>query len=144
MLGLVGIGRHQRKLGRRALRGKFTSKFGPKSFYKGRGARSLGKVDSKGHFHYQPSKLPEIIVPDLTDFPLKPYVAYNTPLIKTQPPTVPNLNLSEAEVDILDIVAPQHAELRRERAKQAMQSQKGFPLEEEKANLPKDASPGRK
>jgi large subunit ribosomal protein L41 len=141
-LGIIAcLGRHQRKHGRRAFRGKFTSKFGPKSFYKGRGSRSLGRIDSKGHFHYQESKLPEIVVPDLTDFPLKPYVAYNTPLIKTPQPTVPHLNLSESEVDILDIVAPQHASLRR--AKQAV-AEKPFPLEEEKASAPKVSEMNRK
>lgn len=97
----------------RALRGKVNSKRGPKSFYKGRGARSLGKVDSKGfvscifvfpniqgHFHYQEKKLPVFHIPDLTNFPLKPYVALGTPMVKVPPPTVPELKLDDAEARI--------------------------------------------
>lgn len=33
---------------RRIFRGKFSSKRGNKNFYKGTGARKLGKLDSKG------------------------------------------------------------------------------------------------
>ena len=51
-----------------------------------------------GHFQYVAEKLPNIVVPDLTDFELKPYVAYGTALVKTAPPTLPELKLNEAEV----------------------------------------------
>eukprot|EP00695_Tsukubamonas_globosa_P001876 TRINITY_DN294_c0_g1_i2.p2 TRINITY_DN294_c0_g1~~TRINITY_DN294_c0_g1_i2.p2 ORF type:complete len:75 (+),score=13.50 TRINITY_DN294_c0_g1_i2:130-354(+) len=55
-----------------------TSKKGNKNYYKGRGARTLGKYTSKG-FRFEPEKVPEIVVPDLTGFELLPYVARNTP-----------------------------------------------------------------
>eukprot|EP01125_Pyxidicula_operculata_P001287 TRINITY_DN11188_c0_g1_i1.p1 TRINITY_DN11188_c0_g1~~TRINITY_DN11188_c0_g1_i1.p1 ORF type:complete len:146 (+),score=45.73 TRINITY_DN11188_c0_g1_i1:47-484(+) len=102
----------------KAFRGKTTSKIGPRDFYKGRGAPSLGRITSKGKFIYDPKKLPVFVVPDLTDFPLKPYVSYSTPKVKVAPPTVPELNLKESEVDILDIVAPQHKKRREQKRKE--------------------------
>jgi len=113
-------GEYRGKMGRRQFRGKSNSKMGPKDYYKGRGSRSLGKIDSKGHFTLDAKKLPVFIVPDLTDFELKPYVAYGTPKIKVPPPKVPELNLAETEVDILDIVAPHHKKLREERRKKIL------------------------
>eukprot|EP01127_Copromyxa_protea_P006391 TRINITY_DN16228_c0_g1_i1.p1 TRINITY_DN16228_c0_g1~~TRINITY_DN16228_c0_g1_i1.p1 ORF type:complete len:149 (-),score=42.81 TRINITY_DN16228_c0_g1_i1:23-469(-) len=110
-----------RNLGRRALRGKASSKQGPRNFYKGRGAKSLGKVDSKGRFRYDARKLPVLVVPDLTDCELKPYVAHNSPQVpKVAPPSVNDLflDLQNSEVDILDIVAPQHKKIRAEKRKQ--------------------------
>eukprot|EP01126_Amoeba_proteus_P006014 TRINITY_DN12082_c0_g1_i2.p1 TRINITY_DN12082_c0_g1~~TRINITY_DN12082_c0_g1_i2.p1 ORF type:complete len:143 (-),score=20.62 TRINITY_DN12082_c0_g1_i2:243-671(-) len=103
-----------KNFGRRVMRGLYWSKRGPRSYYKGRGAISLGKVNRKAYFKYDPKKLPVFVVPDLTDFPLKPYVARNTPLIKVSPPSVDkiNLDLDYAEVDVLDIVAPQHKAMR--------------------------------
>uniref|UniRef100_A0A6U5CEV9 39S ribosomal protein L41, mitochondrial n=1 Tax=Hemiselmis andersenii TaxID=464988 RepID=A0A6U5CEV9_HEMAN len=71
-----------------AMRGKFgnrqgqsmgrfplTGKRGPRNFYKGKGAPSMGKLTSKGAFVLQRWKIPQLIVPDLTDTDLKPYVA---------------------------------------------------------------------
>eukprot|EP01130_Rhizamoeba_saxonica_P006925 TRINITY_DN277_c0_g1_i1.p1 TRINITY_DN277_c0_g1~~TRINITY_DN277_c0_g1_i1.p1 ORF type:complete len:113 (+),score=31.04 TRINITY_DN277_c0_g1_i1:513-851(+) len=73
----------------------------------------LHKFTYLGGYKILKSILPEVIVPDLTDCELKPYVAKDTPGIKTPPPQVPELNLEEAEIDILDIVAPQHKDLRK-------------------------------
>ncbi|KAJ3659302.1 hypothetical protein Zmor_010998 [Zophobas morio] len=44
-----------------------------------RGVRDIGYNDQDGKFVLIPEKVPEIIVPDLKDFPLKPYVSYRTP-----------------------------------------------------------------
>lgn len=41
-------GGQNKSLGHRALRAKSWSKRGPRSYYKGRGARSLGSINSKG------------------------------------------------------------------------------------------------
>ena len=58
--------------------GKFLplhSKHAKKGWYKGNGCRSTGTLDSKAHFHIDRERLIKIIVPDLTNFKLKPYVA---------------------------------------------------------------------
>mmetsp|Transcript_13376 Transcript_13376/g.48705 ORF Transcript_13376/g.48705 Transcript_13376/m.48705 type:complete len:87 (-) Transcript_13376:680-940(-) len=54
---------------------RLTSKRGNKNYYKGKGAASTGKHTSKGGYRLLASKLPVFNVPDLTDFPLKPYVS---------------------------------------------------------------------
>lgn len=46
-----------------------------------RGVRLTGYTDSKGCYVEVPEKIPQLIVPDLTDFELKPYVSYRTPNI---------------------------------------------------------------
>lgn len=46
-----------------------------------RGVRLTGYTDSKGRYVEVPEKIPQLIVPDLTDFELKPYVSYRTPNI---------------------------------------------------------------
>jgi len=123
---LRGLERSAKK-GRRQQRGWHISKRGNKRFYKGRGARSLGEVDSKGHFRYNPAKLPVFHVPDLTDCELKPYVAYGTPKLEKVPiPKLADLDLdfSKAEVDLLDIIAPHHKRLRLAK-KQAQESLAG-------------------
>jgi len=48
-----------------------------RGFYKGKGARSTGALDSRGEFRVLPQRLPDFVVPDLTGFPLKPYVDAN-------------------------------------------------------------------
>jgi hypothetical protein len=53
-----------------------TKKMG-KGYKKGYGARMEGRISSKGTFITMPEKQTELIVPDLTGFPLKPYVAHN-------------------------------------------------------------------
>eukprot|EP00802_Teleaulax_amphioxeia_P025943 Tamp_26896.p3 GENE.Tamp_26896~~Tamp_26896.p3 ORF type:complete len:101 (+),score=21.63 Tamp_26896:40-303(+) len=59
-----------------------TSKRGPRDFYKGKGAKSTGRLTKKGIFIVQPHKLEEFVVPDLEGCELKPYVAYNTPKLQ--------------------------------------------------------------
>ncbi|EFA02474.1 large ribosomal subunit protein mL41 [Tribolium castaneum] len=44
-----------------------------------RGLRDVGYYADDGTFVLVPEKIPELIVPDLKDFPLKPYVSYRTP-----------------------------------------------------------------
>mmetsp|Transcript_893 Transcript_893/g.1145 ORF Transcript_893/g.1145 Transcript_893/m.1145 type:complete len:115 (-) Transcript_893:46-390(-) len=50
-------------------------KHGNKNYYKGTGARSEGKLNSKARFIVDRDKLLELVAPDLTDFKLKPYVS---------------------------------------------------------------------
>eukprot|EP00741_Cyanophora_paradoxa_P016547 tig00020927_g15977.t1 len=58
----------------RSGRGVRTSKRGPVGFYKGKGARNIGFHTRKGGYIVQDWKIPEIVVPDLSNFELKPYV----------------------------------------------------------------------
>ncbi|CAM6127842.1 unnamed protein product [Calypogeia fissa] len=58
-----------------------TTKRGPKGFYKGKGCKSTGRHTSKGGYVLMPEKLPIYVVPDLTDFKLKAYVAHDTPKV---------------------------------------------------------------
>jgi len=51
-----------------------TTKRVGKGYYKGKGARKEGFITSKGHFVREPEKCTELVVPDLTNFKLKPYV----------------------------------------------------------------------
>jgi large subunit ribosomal protein L41 len=46
-----------------------------KGYYKGKGSTSEGRLTSKGRFIADPLKKVQLIVPDLTGFPLKPYIA---------------------------------------------------------------------
>ncbi|XP_064407460.1 large ribosomal subunit protein mL41-like [Halichondria panicea] len=80
-----------------ATRGVMTSKRGNKNFYKGRGAKGTGRHTRKGGFIINRSRIPEIVVPNLEGFKLKPYVSLKTPYIIGKPMT--------AE-DILDVVRP--------------------------------------
>ncbi|RDD44511.1 39S ribosomal protein L41, mitochondrial [Trichoplax sp. H2] len=68
-----------------------TSKRGNKNFYKGRGAKSSGTKTKRGGFVVQPHKIPELMVPDLTDFELKPYVSHKA--LKINPPIVTSEDL---------------------------------------------------
>ena len=45
-----------------------------KGYYKGNGCRKEGHINSKGKFIINHEMLTELIVPDLTNFKLKPYV----------------------------------------------------------------------
>jgi len=65
-----------------------TGKERPK-YFKGKGAAKTGLLTTKGHFRIIPSMLPHYVVPDLTDFPLKPYVANYDPRTEAQPPVAP-------------------------------------------------------
>mmetsp|Transcript_1277 Transcript_1277/g.3870 ORF Transcript_1277/g.3870 Transcript_1277/m.3870 type:complete len:123 (+) Transcript_1277:147-515(+) len=51
------------------------TKWAKKGYVKGKGARSTGHHTSKGKYVIDKNKLVELIVPDLHDFKLKPYVA---------------------------------------------------------------------
>lgn len=48
-------------------------------FYKGKGGTKEGRLTSKGKFIVDPLKRLELVVPDLTGFKLKPYVAASVP-----------------------------------------------------------------
>lgn len=67
-------------------------KHGPKNFYKGYGAKSMGHRTRRGGYvvDYK-EKVPQYMVPDLEGCELKPYVSAKTPLIKVPPPPMPNL-----------------------------------------------------
>ncbi|KNA24640.1 hypothetical protein SOVF_013830 [Spinacia oleracea] len=74
-LGLIlGLGR--------AMRRKRTSsldilhpKRAPRNYYKGNNCKSTGFHTNKGGYVVVQEKLPIYVVPDLTDFKLKPYVS---------------------------------------------------------------------
>ena len=50
-----------------------------KGYYKGKGGTSEGRLTSKGKFIANPLKKLQLMVPDLTGFPLKPYIAMSVP-----------------------------------------------------------------
>jgi Mitochondrial ribosomal protein L27 len=52
-----------------------TTKRAHKGFYKGKGCRNEGRINSKGRFIVNKLKQLELVVPDLTGFKLKPYIA---------------------------------------------------------------------
>ncbi|ONK69826.1 uncharacterized protein A4U43_C05F27140 [Asparagus officinalis] len=52
-----------------------SSKRAPRDYYKGKNCKSTGFHTRKGGYVLQDEKLPRYIVPDLTDFKLKPYVS---------------------------------------------------------------------
>ncbi|XP_008829403.1 39S ribosomal protein L41, mitochondrial [Nannospalax galili] len=58
---------------------KWTSKRGPRTFYKSRGAKRTGIYVSGWKFVQVKEMVPEFVVPDLTGFKLKPYVNYQAP-----------------------------------------------------------------
>ncbi|KAK9810958.1 hypothetical protein WJX73_000985 [Symbiochloris irregularis] len=73
--GLIGLATRGRRVPRSGWT-QLTGKVGPKNFYKGKGVPSAGKNTSKGAYVVLDSKLPNLVVPDLTGFKLKPYIAY--------------------------------------------------------------------
>ncbi|XP_023696481.1 large ribosomal subunit protein mL41 [Paramormyrops kingsleyae] len=64
---------------------EFTSKRGPNTFYKGRGARPTGKVTASRKFVRIQEMVPEFVVPNLQGFKLQAYVSYRSP-DGTEPP----------------------------------------------------------
>ncbi|XP_006863712.1 PREDICTED: 39S ribosomal protein L41, mitochondrial [Chrysochloris asiatica] len=58
---------------------KWTSKRGPRTFYKSRGAKATGVHAAGRKFVTIKEMIPEFVVPDLTGFKLKPYVNYRAP-----------------------------------------------------------------
>ena len=61
-----------------AARRRLTGKDGNKNFYKGRGVRNIGFPTKFGSYKVVPAKIQELVVPDLTDCELKPYVSKRT------------------------------------------------------------------
>ncbi|XP_060613421.2 large ribosomal subunit protein mL41 [Anolis sagrei] len=57
----------------------WTSKRGPRTFYKSRGAKMLGYRTAGGKFRLVPEQVPRLVVPDLSGFRLKAYVSYRAP-----------------------------------------------------------------
>lgn len=70
---------------------KWTSKRGPRSHYKGRGAQSTGVRGRGGVFVQVREMVPEFVVPALSGFKLKPYVNYRAPAGDEQPLTAERL-----------------------------------------------------
>ncbi|KAF3820862.1 large ribosomal subunit protein mL41 [Mirounga angustirostris] len=58
---------------------RWTSKRGPRTFYKGRGAKGTGVHGRDGKFVQIKEMVPELVVPELAGFRLKPYVNYRAP-----------------------------------------------------------------
>ncbi|KAJ6651980.1 hypothetical protein lerEdw1_015858 [Lerista edwardsae] len=57
----------------------WTSKRGPRSFFKSRGAKLLGDLTSSRKFKLVPERVPRLVVPDLRGCRLRPYVSYRAP-----------------------------------------------------------------
>ncbi|XP_077005026.1 large ribosomal subunit protein mL41 [Tamandua tetradactyla] len=72
---------------------KWTSKRGPRTFYKSRGAKGTGVHASDWKFVKIKERVPEFVVPDLTGFKLKPYVSYRAPAGTETPLTAKQLFL---------------------------------------------------
>ncbi|XP_038638294.1 39S ribosomal protein L41, mitochondrial [Scyliorhinus canicula] len=70
---------------------ELTSKRGPRSFYRSRGAKPAGIITSSGKFLKIRTMVPEFIVPNLEGFKLKPYVSYKAPRGTEQPLTAKKL-----------------------------------------------------
>jgi len=77
------------KFGKRVNRGSLSTKQLPHCWYKGKGVRPVGKLDQHGRFILNRAKLINFHVPNLEGFELKPYVSYNSPLVKCLPPVIP-------------------------------------------------------
>ncbi|XP_017307400.1 39S ribosomal protein L41, mitochondrial [Ictalurus punctatus] len=70
---------------------EFTSKRGPRTFYKSRGARPAGVLTSSRKFVPVREMIPEFVVPNLEGFRLKAYVSYRSPRGSEQPVTAESL-----------------------------------------------------
>ncbi|KAI3974642.1 hypothetical protein MKX01_029632 [Papaver californicum] len=71
---LVGLGRSMRRKRTSSL-SILSSKRAPKDYYKGKNCKPTGFHTRKGGYVVVDEKLPNYVVPDLTDFKLKPYVS---------------------------------------------------------------------
>ncbi|VFV34602.1 39S ribosomal protein L41, mitochondrial [Panthera pardus] len=58
---------------------RWTSKRGPRTFYKSRGTKGTGVHARDGKFVQVKEMVPELVVPELAGFKLKPYVNYRVP-----------------------------------------------------------------
>ncbi|XP_075762131.1 large ribosomal subunit protein mL41 [Pelodiscus sinensis] len=77
---------------------EFTSKRGPRTHRKGRGAQRVGFLGAGRGFVRVRAMVPEFVVPELSGFRLKPYVSYRAPRGAEPPPSARQL--------FLDVVAP--------------------------------------
>nr|XP_005908693.1 PREDICTED: 39S ribosomal protein L41, mitochondrial [Bos mutus] len=75
---------------------KWTSKRGPRTFHKSRGAKGVGFHGRGGKFVLVKEMVPELVVPDLAGFKLKPYVNYRAPEGTDVPLTAKQLFLETA------------------------------------------------
>ncbi|KAM0891915.1 hypothetical protein ACQ4PT_026085 [Festuca glaucescens] len=75
-LGLIlgSIGRSMRRKRTSSLN-ILSSKRAPRDYYKGKNCKPTGFHTRKGGYVMVDAKLPRFVVPDLTDFKLKPYVS---------------------------------------------------------------------
>ncbi|XP_039170714.1 39S ribosomal protein L41, mitochondrial-like [Eucalyptus grandis] len=74
-LGLIlGLGRAFRRKRTSSL-DILSSKRAPRNYYKGKNCKPTGFHTHKGGYVLLQEKLPNYVVPDLTDFKLKPYVS---------------------------------------------------------------------
>ncbi|KAG5612689.1 hypothetical protein H5410_023970 [Solanum commersonii] len=71
---LLGLGRSFRRKRTSSL-DILTTKKVPRGFYKGKNCKPTGFHTRKGGYVIVQEKLPNYVVPDLTDFKLKPYVS---------------------------------------------------------------------
>ncbi|XP_009618698.1 uncharacterized protein LOC107773084 [Nicotiana tabacum] len=71
---LLGLGRTFRRKRTSSL-DILTSKRVPRGYYKGKNCKPTGFHTRKGGYVVMQEKLPNYVVPDLTDFKLKPYVS---------------------------------------------------------------------
>lgn len=69
----------------------FTSKRGPRSHNKGRGAKKLGVLTGGRKFILLKEMVPQFVVPNLEGFKLKPYVSYHAPEGSEPPMTAKQL-----------------------------------------------------
>ncbi|XP_004290372.1 PREDICTED: 39S ribosomal protein L41, mitochondrial-like [Fragaria vesca subsp. vesca] len=82
-LGLImGLGRAFRQK-RTASLDILSPKRAPRNFYKGKNCKPTGFHTRKGGYVVVQDKLPNYVVPDLTDFKLKPYVSQCPKEVKT-------------------------------------------------------------
>ncbi|KAF9606727.1 hypothetical protein IFM89_028103 [Coptis chinensis] len=82
-LGIIqGIGRAMRRKRTSSL-SILSSKRAPRDYYKGKNCIPTGFHTRKGGYVLVQEKLPNYVVPDLTDFKLKPYVSQCPKEMKT-------------------------------------------------------------
>ncbi|KAJ4958772.1 hypothetical protein NE237_025883 [Protea cynaroides] len=82
-LGLIlGLGRAMRRKRTSSL-DILSSKRAPRDYYKGKNCKPTGFHTRKGGYVVVNEKLPNYVVPDLTDFKLKPYVSQCPREVKT-------------------------------------------------------------
>ena len=70
------------RLGPTQGRGPLTSKRAP-HLKKGYGSVGIGAHSKNGFFNINPQMVPKFVVPDNSDFNLKPYVSRQTPVMRT-------------------------------------------------------------